>query len=122
VKRSSKEVSGAGIASEDWDLAFPNNRTIWTNSGDTAAQKLSGGQGGVWHTNKTNFDDVTLAGKKEGVDDDGFDYTFLNTDLCRRVVSMDGVIQKNFNVMSFVGFDNEADAGVGLAEATPPTA
>jgi hypothetical protein len=114
------EVKGTAIASKAWDIAFPNIRQIWTNSGATASQKSSGGLGGVWHTDSTDFDSVTLtADKKEGVDSDsGFDYSFLNTDLCRYVIGMNSNAQftsflKNFNVMSYVGFDNENDVDAG---------
>jgi hypothetical protein len=119
------EVKGGAIASTAWDIAFPNIRQIWTNSGDSALQKSSGGLGGVWHTDSTNFDSVTLADKKEGVDSEsGFDYAFLNTDLSRYVVGMNAnadlvLLEKNFNVMSFVGFSNETDVGVGLTSDKP---
>jgi hypothetical protein len=104
------EVKGDAIASRAWDIAFPNLREIRTNSGDSAT--ASGGLGGVWHTNKTDFDSVTLADKQEGVDG-GFDYTPFNQDWSRWVISMNHyaqfiVLQKNFNVMSFVGFANES--------------
>jgi hypothetical protein len=117
------EVKGGAIASTAWDIAFPNVRQIWTNSGDTATQKGSGGLGGVWHTDSTGFDSVTLADKQENVTSP-FDYTPFNTDLARWVIGMTSdaefaTFKKNFNVMSFVGFDNETEGGVGLTDGTP---
>jgi hypothetical protein len=117
------EVKGGALASTAWDIAFPNIRQIWTNSGDSALQKSSGGQGGVWHTDSTDFASVTLADKKENVTSP-FNYTLLNTDLHCWVVGMNAnsqlvLLEKNFNVMSFVGFDNETDVGVGLTSDKP---
>jgi hypothetical protein len=105
------EVKGNAIASKAWDIAFPNIRQIWTNSGDTASQKSSGGLGGVWHTNSTDFDSVTLTDKKENVTSP-FDYTPFNEDRHSYVIGMNAnaqlvLLEKNFNVMSYVGFDNE---------------
>jgi hypothetical protein len=123
------EVKGGAIASKAWDIAFPNAREIRTNSGASAANAEgganSGGQGGVWHTNKTDFDSVTLADKIEGVDPiDSFDYSFLNTDNRLWLYGMNAqaqfiVHQKNFNVMSYAGYDNENDPGVGEDESKP---
>jgi hypothetical protein len=98
-------------------------RQIWTNSGDTASQKSSGGLGGVWHTDSTDFAGVTLADKKENVTTP-FDYTPFNTDLHRWVIGMNisaelTVLEKNLNVMSYVGYDNETDADVGLTGDNP---
>jgi hypothetical protein len=50
-----KEVTGAGTASTGWDIAFQSGRVIQTNSGSTATALGSGGNGGVWHTEKTDI-------------------------------------------------------------------
>jgi hypothetical protein len=117
------EVKGGAIASKAWDIAFPNIRQIWTNSGDSASQKSSGGLGGVWHTDSTDFDSVTLGDKQENVTTP-FDYTPFNTDLHRWVIGMNAnaelvLLEKNFNIMSYVGFDNETEGGVGLTSDKP---
>jgi hypothetical protein len=119
-----KEVTSAeAIASTAWDLAFPNGREIRTNSGDSAANAEgganSGGNGGVWYTNKTDFDDVSIADMQVVVD--GFDSSFLHPDTRRWVEAMDAtgtlrVHQKNFNVLFFVGYDNENVTDVGTSQ------
>lgn len=57
-----KEITGAGIATNAWDIAFGPLLTtgILTNSGSTAADLSSGGNGGVWHTDKTDIETTTL--------------------------------------------------------------
>jgi hypothetical protein len=123
--KTGTEVKGGAIAGTDWDIAFPNIRQIWTNSGDSATQKSSGGLGGVWHTDDSaDFDSVTTFDDRKTVDSDGFDYTPFNTDLARWVIGMNAnaelvTLEKNFNIMSFVGFDNETEGGVGLTEGNP---
>jgi hypothetical protein len=117
-----REVKGNAIASTAWDIAFPNNRQLWTNSGDSALQKSSNGQGGVWHTDSTNFDSVTLADKKENVTTP-FNYADFNEDKACWVFGMTSysefaLVQKNFNVMSYVGFDDEDKPDAGLFQET----
>jgi hypothetical protein len=90
----------------NWDIYFQETRTVGTNSGETATQMSSGGQGGIWPTNKTDFASVTLADKKEGVLD-GFDYTPWHTDKIRWVANMYGYQQKPVNVATYVGFTVE---------------
>jgi hypothetical protein len=110
---------------QEWDIAFPGVRQIWTNSGDTAAKYDSNGQGGVWYTNKTNFDDVT--GRDQAVTEDETPALQIlknfNTDKARWVTGMDANANfadfyKQVNVMSFVGHGNENEPGVGMSKDT----
>jgi hypothetical protein len=56
-----REVTGsAAIASTGWDIAVQPGRIIQTNSGSTASALSSGGQGGVWHTEKTDITATAL--------------------------------------------------------------
>jgi hypothetical protein len=107
--------------STDWDIAFPGVRQIWTNSGDTALKYQSGGQGGVWYTDKKDF--AAVISKDEAVtDDDDPNFQILknfNTDKTRWVVGMDtsgafAIFEKQLNVMSFVGHENENEEGAGV--------
>jgi hypothetical protein len=112
-----EEVDEADKGTTGWDIAFKRTRLVLTNSGDTAAKLVSGGNGGVWHTGKKNFGSVTLADKKT------FDFAPVqgntasvnyNTDTSKWVEDMNGTSEKELNVMSFVGYDK----GDGMAEAT----
>jgi hypothetical protein len=101
------------IESAAWDIAFYPTRMILTNSGYTAGPLyFSGGKGGVWHTNQTDFDAVT--GKDDrviGPDPlDGRDYGEYNQDVLRYARGMAGSNmqqERYMNVMTFVGYQNE---------------
>jgi hypothetical protein len=115
--------------SKEWDVAFPGGRQIWTNSGDSAAE--SGGQGGVWYTNKTDFKAVTGKDDIVNIADDpnfsgftNFDYSLFNQDTYRYVVAMDAnasfqLYYRRLNIMSYIGYGNEDETGAGLSESKP---
>ncbi|MDR0643165.1 MAG: HmuY family protein [Treponema sp.] len=92
------EVIGDDINSNKWDIAFSRTRLIFTNSGASAEKVNSGGQGGVWYTDKTELSGVAIGDQK------GDDYT---TDQKRYVTGMGGAAETILNVMSYVGYDNE---------------
>jgi hypothetical protein len=111
--------------SKDWDVAFPGYRQIWTNSGDSAAKYQSGGQGGVWYTDKKDFAAVT--GKDDAImndDDPAFQILkSFNTDKARWAIGMDTnanfvTLHKQINVMSFVGHGNENEPEAGMSQDT----
>jgi hypothetical protein len=112
-------------ASGGWDIGFKSvgtstisgGRMVLTNSGVTAAQYSTGGQGGIYPTGLTDFAAVTLADKKEGLID-GFDYSPYHTDK-KRWVSMMGVTEATLNVTSFMGYTNENDPGAGETQGAP---
>ena len=92
-------------ASQDWDIGFERPRLIYTNSGETAAALGSGGRGGVWHTEKTDF---AGTGRDDAVRADPL-YRPYNTDAARWI---DGAMIKpaatrRINVMTFTGYNNE---------------
>jgi hypothetical protein len=94
--------------SPDWDIAFYPTRQIWTNSGYTAEQERSRGDGAVWHTEKTDFEAVTL---EDAVKDDPV-YGKYNTDVLRYAFGMAGYDfqpERNMNVMTYLGYPNERD-------------
>jgi hypothetical protein len=109
-------TDSAVIASPDWDIAFHASRLIYTNSGDTATDLNSGGFGGVWFTNATDFDAVTSAGDKQTSDGSGFDYSPYFQDAKRWLWRMDGCSLLRLNVMTYAGYPDEATDD-GLTEA-----
>jgi hypothetical protein len=95
----------ADPASQDWDIGFERPRLIYTNSGETAAALGSGGRGGVWHTEKTDF---AGTGRGDAVRDDPL-YRPYNADATRWI---DGAMLKpaasrRINVMTFADYSNE---------------
>jgi hypothetical protein len=111
---SGKEVTDR--ASTEWDIAFQETRLIHTNSGEYADFRKSGGKGGVWHTEKESFDEVSL---EDAVKDDPL-YTPYNVDTIRWAGGMGGTIERYMNVMTFIGYLNENDQGID--GKTPATA
>lgn len=106
-----KEVTDpALIASASWDIAFRNSRLIMTNSGDTAKAVSSGGSGGVWHTNKTDFEKVTGPEARVETDPSGFDYSPYYQDTRLWTWRMGECAERLMNVMSFPGYHNENSA------------
>jgi hypothetical protein len=96
----------ASSRSPDWDFAFYPTRQLLTNSGYTAEQYHSRGQGAVWHTEKTGFDSVVL---EDAVKDDPV-YGKYNADLLRYAFGMAGYSaqpERNMNVMTYLGYPNE---------------
>jgi hypothetical protein len=103
----------------EWDIAFEKEAApamlgprIYTNSGATATAKNSGGNGGVWYTDKTNFDSVALDNKKEEGEYAGF---IVDTEKTVRLVYPGvGTITKEtkMNVMTYLGYVS-GDGSVG---------
>jgi hypothetical protein len=110
-----EEVTGADIATDKWDIAFTRTRLIFTNSGATAEALGSGGQGGVWYTDKAVLSEVSDDDRLG--EDDAILQSFL-TDQKRWVTGMGGAAETTLNVMSYAGYDNEADND-GLSQSSP---
>jgi hypothetical protein len=99
--KTGKEVTDAvAIASKKWDIAFEASRLIYTNSGDTAVGVSSGGQGGVWFTDKTDFADVSAEDKVETTGD----YADFTADVTKYISGMGGASASRLNVMTYVGY------------------
>lgn len=95
----------------DWDLAFESHSAgafVLTNSGVTAANLDSGGQGGVWYTEKTDFASVTLGDAKKNPPEEYRPYT---RDVRRYAMIMAAdPVEETLNVMTWLGYrDNEKD-------------
>jgi hypothetical protein len=120
-----KEITAQeDIESTTWDICFFATRMLLTNSGKTAGDYFSGGKGGVWHTNQTDFEEVT--GKDDAVTGpdplDGRDYGEYNQDVQRYAHSMSVAsarFERNMNVMTFVGYDNDVVSNAGKSAANP---
>jgi hypothetical protein len=110
-----QEITGDAIASRAWDIAFKETRTIWTNSGATAGEYKSGGQGAVWHTNKKNFEAAAL---KDAVKNNPT-YTPFNTDTIRWAPDMEDYKKRFMNVMTYLGYGNEKAEGAGTSYENP---
>jgi hypothetical protein len=103
-----QEVTDAGITSDAWDIAFMRSATIWrmimTNSGATAADLGSSGNGGVWYTEKFDLDDAGMGDRADPPEGILSPYA---TDQKRWVDVMGSLRELNLNVMTFVGYANE---------------
>jgi hypothetical protein len=105
------EVTDAeAIASKNWDIAFKRSRLIYTNSGVTATATASGGLGGVWYTDKTDFSKVSDADAVTSMPDD---YAGLNEDTTKYVDGGRGAAASVMNVMTYVGY---ADGTTGTED------
>jgi hypothetical protein len=84
-------------ATAGWDIAFKRPRLIYTNGGASAA--ASGGEGGVWHTDKTDFGAVSLGDKSSDTT-----YTSYYTDVKKWIKGMSSATETVINIMTYVGY------------------
>jgi hypothetical protein len=107
-----KELPASKSNTAEWDIAMEvrNNHGfcyIYTNSGDTAAELgNTGGQGGVWFTNKTDFDSVTLADRVTDFSGENADYEVYVTDVIRYQRGMYGSLRSRMNIMTYYGYES----------------
>lgn len=97
------------IASKDWDIGFIRPRTILTNSGVTATVLGSGGEGGVWYTEKTIFTEIV---KSDAVMTGDILGNAYNTDQSKYIYSMSQKTLNTLNVINFAGYQE----GTGTEE------
>ncbi|MDR0722967.1 MAG: HmuY family protein [Treponema sp.] len=100
-------IDASEAATEKWDLAFQRMRKIYTNSGTSAQEFSSNGQGGVWYTNKTDFDAVTS--KDDAVTDLSSILAPYITDQSRYTGTSSGSLAR-INLMTYMGYVNEETA------------
>jgi hypothetical protein len=87
--------------SSAWDLGFysiDNTPSIFTNSGDTAALLQSGGDGGVWYSDKS-LEDAGPDDRKAGGE-----YAAYVTDVYRWGKTMGVAALQRMNIMTYLGF------------------
>jgi hypothetical protein len=114
-----QEVSGDAIASTAWDIAFDahdNSFFIFTNSGVSAEAAASGGNGGVWFTNETDFAAVNVSHKVVGTGE----YEHYNEDVTRYAMVMGAEpVKEVLNVITYLGYpDSENPESNGLTAET----
>jgi hypothetical protein len=108
-----EEVTGEAINTTAWDIAFEKKTLIaagpliHTNSG--AAAESSGGQGGVWYTDKKDLASVALNDKIEA----NGEYAGLNVDTEKWIQVPPAVTPPlfsiNMNVMTYSGYVGDGD-------------
>jgi hypothetical protein len=110
------EVTGDAINGNTWDIAFSRTRLVLTNSGATAEGLSSGGQGGVWYTDKTELSEVA-SDDRLGEDD-----PILKNYLTDKAVYIKSGHDSNnptstttLNIMSYVGYESETTENAGSA-------
>jgi hypothetical protein len=117
---SGEEVDSAEANATNWDIAIERHASsmlvIYTNSGDTAAEAGSSGDGGVWFTEKNDFDDVNFDDRVTDFSGDNAEYAPYVTDVSRwlSATSSSAISIQKMNVMTYFGYVN----GDGLASGT----
>jgi uncharacterized protein with FMN-binding domain len=123
---SGEEITGEDITSNKWDIAvqlrgcFP---VIFTNSGDSVAAAGGGyeGRGGVWYTEKTDFNAVSLFDMVRpgdpGFDEDLEDYLVDKTVWVSAMGMNPGY---RLNVMTYMGY-SLSFTGTGTSSEDPFT-
>jgi hypothetical protein len=106
------ELPASKKNTNEWDIALEVSGTdgfcyIYTNSGESARAFGTTGQGGVWFTNKTNFDAVTLTDRVTeytGENAQYVDCAAYETDVIRHQVGMTTAPAKGMNIMTYYGY------------------
>jgi hypothetical protein len=101
-------VDASEAGTKNWDLAFQRMRKIYTNSGASAQEFSSGGMGGVWYTNKTDFDAVTS--KDDAVTELSTILAPYITDQGRYTGTYSAGSLARINLMTYMGYINEETA------------
>jgi hypothetical protein len=113
-----KELDASKSNTAEWDIAIAVKKDgfcyILTNSGVTATDLGTGGQGGVWFTNKTDFDSVVLADRVTDFSGENAEYANYVTDVTRYQTGMFNATSGTMNIMTYYGYLS----GDGLTEAT----
>jgi hypothetical protein len=111
-------TSAAEIASTKWDIAIEATSDtfcrIYTNSGASATARSSGGNGGVWFTNKTDFGDVLFADRVTDFSGANSEYADYVTDVTRYQMGMGSATAGAMNIMTYYGYAE----GDGFSDAT----
>jgi hypothetical protein len=98
----------------EWDIAVKSEGGfcyVLTNSGVSAG---SGGNGGVWFTDKTNFSNVTLTDRVTDFSGANAEYADYVTDVTRYQYGMFVTYGNPMNIMTYYGYLT----GDGLSEET----
>ena len=100
-------------AGTHWDIALESHNNsffVLTNSGVTAGETNSGGQGGVWYTEKTDF---AQAGRPDAASGNLGEYEPYTADVYRWAMIMAAEpVKEILNVITYLGYPS----GSGLSE------
>jgi hypothetical protein len=127
----SMELDPSKRATAEWDIALESKDGFcyaYTNSGVTAAELGSGGQGGVWFIGDDTkpFDQVTLADRVTDFSGANAEYADYVTDVTRYQIGMSAALPGSMNIMSYYGYavgdGLTADTAFGWSTPGPPTA
>jgi uncharacterized protein with FMN-binding domain len=114
-----KELGAPKRHTAEWDLAIEAKGGfcyIYTNSGASAEAFDTGGQGGVWFTNKTDFDGAAFADRVTDFAGLNAEFETYVTDTERYQTGMDSILPVSMNLMTYHGYSG----GVGT-QADPFT-
>jgi hypothetical protein len=110
-----KQVPASKKNTAEWDIAVAASMFVFrTNSGVTAEAAGSPGNAAIWHVDKTDFNDVTLADRPDLT---GTEYEPYTQDVTRYSSLMNGVSSVPMNIMTYFGFNG----GTGLTAEDPFT-
>jgi hypothetical protein len=91
----------------EWDIAFETGLGflyIYTNSGSSAAAFGSPGRGGVWFTEKTDFNDTVFEDRVTDFSGDYAEYEGYVTDVTKYQHAMAGSVPGPMNIMTYYGY------------------
>jgi hypothetical protein len=111
------ELPASKSNTAEWDVAVKAQDGfcyILTNSGATATALGSGGDGGVWFTDETDFNSVTLADRVTDFTGANEEYEVYTKDVIRYQRGMSASLDSVMNIMTYYGYES----GDGLTEAT----
>jgi hypothetical protein len=103
------ELPALKSSTAEWDIAVKAEGGfcyILTNSGATAAALGSGGDGGVWFTDKTNFDSVTFADRVTDFSGTNAEYEVYTKDVIRYQAGMYALLGDSMNIMTYFGYES----------------
>jgi hypothetical protein len=127
-----KEVLAAKSNTNEWDIAIQVDGGgfcyVYTNSGASAEALGTTGQGGVWFTNETNFNNVTLASRVTDYTGENAQYAdcaAYETDVTRYQMGMSASLGGRMNIMTYYGYASgdglTADTAFGYSTPGPPS-
>jgi hypothetical protein len=125
-----KEIDASKSNTAEWDFAIEvrtNNPfcSIYTNSGESAVYFNTTGNGGVWFTNKTDFNSVILTDRVTDLTGDNTEYADYVTDVTRYQEGMYDALEGRMNIMTYYGYASgnglTADTAFGWSTPGPPS-
>jgi hypothetical protein len=123
------ELPASKSGTAEWDVAVKAEGGfcyVLTNSGVTAGALGSGGQGGVWFTGKTDFNNAALGDRVTDFSGANAEYEPYVTDVTRYQKAMSADLGGPMNIMTYYGYASgnglTAAAAFGWSSPGPPGA